>query len=296
MAGGIIASGTDAAGSGVFHAANERMAGPAMVWALRSGLTRLFVLAGPEHAGDLARRTSGLAGLEVEVLAMDGTELVPATATPVAQPPELSRAVWDLASLISEAGARPVDDHGRIVAEVVGLEVARIVEPDDGPAVIEVGVGEADRELHGLVHTSMDTDTAIRRAVAMVAAERRPGSMHPLSRMARERWIRSVLLDDPSVVGASSLTPVPPMRARSTVLGNVPIAAVGERRDGAPLVVVCSTGIDLDVVPEAADYRRRHDPDAQLVIVVPDRDRHSTTESLVAMSPATELVAVAPPW
>ena len=281
---------------GAFHAANERMAGPALAWALRSGITRLHLVAERDHAGALARRTADLDGVQVDVLAIDDTDLQPAVASEVEQPPVLSPSAWELASIMSEAGARPVDDHGRIVAEVAGLEVARIVQAEAGQAAIEVGVGEADRELHGLVHTTMDTDTALRRAVATVAAERRRGSLHPLSRMARERWLRSMLLDDPSLVGAGALTPVPPLQARSTVLGNVPIAAFGSRADGLPIVVVCSTGIDLDVVPEAADYRRRHDPDADLVIVVPERDRHAITESLVAITPRTELRAVAPPW
>lgn len=272
------------------------MAGPAMVWALRSGVDHLHLVAESPHAGALARRTADVGGLHVDVLEINGAELVPAEASELMSPPELHRSAWELASIITEAGARAVDDHGRIVAEVAGLEVARIAQSVDQPVEIEVGVGEADRELHGLVHTAMDRDAAVRRAVATVAAERRKGSMHPLSRMARERWLRSLLLDEPALIDATELEPVPPLRPRSTVLGNVPVAAVGTRPDGSTMIVVCSTGIDLDVVPEAADYRRRHDPDADLVIVVPVRDRHPTTESLVAVTPRTELRTVDPPW
>jgi hypothetical protein len=170
------------------------------------------------------------------------------------------------------------------------------VQPAGAPAEIEVGVGEADRELHALVHSTMDSGTAIRRAVAMVAAERRRGSMHPLARMARERWLRSALIDDPTLVGARNLVALPPLRARSTVLGNVPSAAIGELDDGRPLVIVCSTGIDLDVVPEATDYRRRDAPDASLIIVVPKRDRHATTVSLVEITRDASLVSIEPPW
>lgn len=294
--GGITGPGTEGDRHGVFYADSERMAGPAMVWARRSGVDHLHLVAESEHAGSLARRTADVGGLRIDVLEVDGTDLVPAVASAIVPPPELDREAWQLASIISEAGARAVDDHGRIVAEVAGLEVARIVQRDDQPPEIEVGVGEADRELHGLVHTSMSRDTAVRRAVAMVAAERRKGSLHPLSRMARERWLRSLLLDDPTLIGADELDPVPPLRARSTVLGNVPVAAVGSRTDGSPIVVVCSTGIDLDVVPEATDYRRRHDPAAELIIVVPERDRHAITESLVEWTPRTQLLTVAPPW
>lgn len=294
--GGEAPGGAQALRHGVFYAPSDRMAGPAVVWALRSGVDHLHLVAEPEHAGPLARRTADVDGLRIDVLEIVGTELVPAVASEITPAPELERSAWELASIITEAGARAVDDHGRIVAEVAGLEVARIVKPDGQPAEIEVGVGEADRELHGLVHTAMDRDTAVRRAIAMVAAERRKGSHHPLSRMARERWLRSFVLDHPALVGVADLEPVPPLRARSTVLGNVPVAAIGTRVDGSPVVVVCSTGIDLDVVPEAADYRRRHDPAADLIVVVPDRDRHATTEMMVASTPRAELVTIPPPW
>ena len=272
------------------------MLGPAVIWALRAKVDPLYLVAEAADAGDLARRANGIVGLRIEVLEVDGTDLKPATAAELPPVPVLDRPVWDLASIFSEAGARPVDDHGRVVAEVAGLEVARISSPDGGAAQIEVGVGEADRELHTLVHSSMDSDTAVRRAVAMVAAERRRGSHHPLSRMARERWLRSMLLDDPHTIGLANLQALPPLRPRSTVLGQVPIAALGTRHDGSAVVVVCSTGIDLDVVPEAMDYRRRDAPGADLLIVVPERDVHATTTVLAALSPRTELVGVETPW
>ncbi len=295
---GVPASGqpTDSGKHGVFYATSERMAGPALSWALRAGVDHLHLVAEAEHAGALARRVGNPANLRIDVVAVSGVDLVPVAAEEIEPAPVLDSSVWSLASIISEAGARPVDDHGRVVAEVAGLEVARIVQPSGEPAVIEVGVGEADRELHALVHSSMDSGTALRRAVAMVAAERRRGSMHPLARMARERWLRSVLIDNPSLIGARVLETVPPLRARSTVLGNVPSAALGELEDGRPVVVVCSTGIDLDVVPEAADYRRRDSVDAELIIVVPERDRHATTVSLVEITPGASLVSIETPW
>ena len=280
----------------MFYASDGRMAGPALIWALRAKVDHLHLVAEAEYAGALARRVSGIDAFRIDVVAVDGVDLVAASPEAVMPPPVLGPNMWALASILSEAGARPVDDHGRIVAEVAGLEVARIDDPGSEDATIEVGVGEADRELHSLVHSNMDIGTAVRRAVSMVATERQRGSMHPLARMARERWLRSVLLDDPSSIGLASLTAVPPLVARSTVLGNVPCAAIGERPDGRPVVVVCSSGIDLDVVPEAVDYRQRESPDADLVIVVPEWDRHAVTESLVAIIPNCELLSIPAPW
>ena len=61
------------------------------------------------------------------------------------------------------------------------------------------------------------------------------------------------------------------------------LKALGEDPDGEPVVVVCSTGIDLDVVPWAADARAALTGQAaRLVIVVPERDASSITIALAA--------------
>ena len=46
------------------------------------------------------------------------------------------------------------------------------------------------------------------------------------------------------------------------------------------MVVVTSTGIDLDLVPTAADLRLAHAPGARLVLAVPERDAHPVTRRL----------------
>ncbi len=62
-----------------------------------------------------------------------------------------------------------------------------------------------------------------------------------------------------------------------------------------PLVVVCSVGIDLDLVPFAADARLAVDPDAALVLALHERDVHPVTQRMVdrLVDPA-EIVAVSP--
>jgi hypothetical protein len=47
-----------------------------------------------------------------------------------------------------------------------------------------------------------------------------------------------------------------------------------------PVVCVASVGIDLDLVPTAADARVRYAPDARLVLVLPERDAHAATRAL----------------
>ncbi len=294
IAGGLLAS-----GAGYFYAAGDepiRMLGPAMIWADRVKATELNLLADTD-AGHLARRAGLFQGpLRCNVFQVVDTELVAAEPAPHLALPTLGDDEWAFGGLISDTGARPVDDHGRLVAEVAGLEIARVTRGDEG-ADIDVGVGQADRELHGLVHYQMDPDTAIRRARTAVLEHRRPGApMHPLNRMARERWLRSLLLDTPSLVGAEDLVALPPLRPRETVLGNVPSAAAGRTPEGEPIVVVCSVGVDPDLIPEAADYRDRHDPAATLVVIVPERDRYAVTEKLAAKLPNCSLRSIPVPW
>ncbi len=310
----------------------ERILGPALLWAEKHRLESLTILTDPDTAGHLIRRAGhfgagpGATDLTIEILAIDGIALSVAKPAEVLTVPELSPAEWSFAGLITESGARAVDDHGRIVAEFAGLEVARVLldhsnsdssnsgsnnsgsnnsggSSADGSAgrpgipVLEVGVGQADRELHHLVHRDLDPDAGLRRAIAAVAPHRRPGaSPHPLNRLARERWIRSNILDDPSLVGLVSADAVAPLRPRDTLLGTQPVAAVGERIDGSRVVVVCSVGVEVDLAAEAADYRHRCDPSAELVVVMPPRDRYPVVERLIGRLPNTMLLTLPPPW
>jgi hypothetical protein len=57
--------------------------------------------------------------------------------------------------------------------------------------------------------------------------------------------------------------------------------AVGVDDDGGAVVVACSVGIDLDLVPFAADARGAVGlDDARLLLAVPERDDHPVTRAL----------------
>jgi hypothetical protein len=254
-------------------------------------------------AADLARRASHLRPSDpwpqIRVWQVVGSEVSPAEPQPPAAPAGIPDHHLPWAAVISEAGARPVNDRGVLVAEVAGLEVGRVVDGPTGPT-IDVGVGQADRELNLLVHGAGDPGAELRRVVAAVAEYRSPRSHHPLSRLARERWLRSWLLDDPSRIDGAELEPLPPLRPRSGLLAAEPVAAAGRLRSGRSLVVVAMVGIDLDLVPEAADHRASHcaeagDPDARLVIVVPERD-HGPATALAYLVDDIDVIAVEPPW
>ncbi|MFV0258003.1 MAG: hypothetical protein ACK5PP_06105 [Acidimicrobiales bacterium] len=291
-----------------------RSLGPAVRWARAASATRLDLFAAdPALAGDLARRAA-LLGLDawVTVRLVDTTGPAP-TVTAVgpappalAPPPPLDPAHVALGGIMTEAGARPVDDHGVLVAELSGLEVARVVDAEDwdgptggaprppGPMIV-VGVGQADRELNRMVHGEHEPAAGLRRVVAAVAEYRRPGSHHPLARISRDRWLRSRLLERCELIDAAELEPVAPLRPRSGLTAPQPVAAVGTTTAGAPLVAVTAVGVDLDLLPEAVDYRARFDPDAELVVVVPPRDL-PLAAGLADQAGRTSIRSIDPPW
>lgn len=317
-AGGFVAFDDDARRHGFILAPTEddrgsggRVLGPALLWAIKHELGSLSILADGAEAGHLARRAGYFVGgadafpFSVEVFEVLDTSLAPAHPVPVLAVPELTPSEWALAENIEANDARPVDDHGRLVAEHEGLEVARVVldradasDPDSPVlAFLEIGVGQADRELHQLVHRDLDPEAGLRRAVAAVAMHRHDrAAPHPLNRLARERWLRSAILDDPGLLDMRRAAPVPPLRPRDTLLGTQAVALVGEDTAGEPIVAVCSVGVDVDLAAEAADYRERTDPSARLIVVVPARDRYPIVERLIHWLPRAEIVSIDSPW
>jgi hypothetical protein len=149
-----------------------------------------------------------------------------------------------------------------------------------------------------MVHGDVPTRDALASVVDTVRRHRRPDVPgHPLNRLAGERWLRARLLAEPGLVGAPELWPVEGTVARSSVKEPSPAAAVGSDEAGQPVVVVASTGIDLDLVPAAADVRLAFAPGARLVLVVPERDAHPVTRALAGalVDPAT-VVALPADW
>ncbi len=274
-----------------------RSLGLAMAWARRQGATALhLVVDDAESAGVLARRASTFA-VPPSVWHVDGRALVAADPAPpppaVAPPPEAEL----LTLMLAEAGAEVVVEHGVVAGEVLGLEVARVVAEPGGATHLEAGVGRFDREASAMLHGELTDADALARVLAIVRRHRRPGAEpHPLNRMAPERWLRALVLAEPGVVGASELVRVGPAVARTSLVDETPAIALG-RRDGTGVVVACSSGVDLDAVPAAADARLAHAPDAALVVVVPERDLHPVTRSLAAaLAPPAQVLGVRDDW
>jgi hypothetical protein len=86
---------------------------------------------------------------------------------------------------------------------------------------------------------------------------------------------------------------------RPNVKDPVPCCAAGEDAHGRPLLVVCSTGVDLDLVPFAADARlaATGTGDARLVVAVPERDAHPVTRALAAaLHHPAEVIPIPGDW
>jgi hypothetical protein len=246
-----------------------------------------------DGAGPLARRATAFAEPVPVVWAVAGRRLERAEPEPLPPVAPLDPQLELWAPVLREAGCDVVAEFGRLVGEVLGLEVARVVV-DDGVPRLEVGVGRFDRETHAELAGEGDpTPETLRRVADQVREQRRPGAPgSPLQRLAPERALRWRLVTEPALVGASRLLPVPAV-TDAPLRTPAPAPAVGTTPDGAPLVVVASTGIDLDLVPAAADVRAREAPEARLVLAVPPRDASPVTRDLAgALRLPAELVEV----
>jgi hypothetical protein len=286
----IVDPSSPASGASWLYLADEpeRGLGPVLVWADRHHSSPVHVLV-EAAAPLLARQAEYFSSPEVSVWQIDGDELVSAPPAALAEPAR-SKPAPELVDLLIDAGLEIVVDDGIVRGEVNGLEVARI-----GDGTLEVGVGAADRELTAMLHGDLAPTEQLTRAVAMVRELRRPDApVHPLNQLVPERWLRTVLCRNPGLIGLRTLrsatTPTPRRGLRE------PDAAValGESPDGQPVVVACSVGVDVDLVPRAADHRAGLNPEAQLWLVVPERDNHPTTQRLAANLREPALIVTVP--
>jgi hypothetical protein len=286
--------------------------GPALALADSRGAASLEVLveeAVPGAASVIARRAAEMAS-PAGVWWLSGREVQraePAPADPesaglasaggdVAEPAQEPVGLGgdsSLAALLIAHGAEPVFEHGVLRGEVLGLEVARVIGGE-----LVVGVGRHDRNARLEMRPGEDAGAALDEAVAAVRARRRFGAArHPANTLARSRWLRVVVCARPPLVGASSLSVVAPPLPWFDLPEAGAAPCVGSLADGSPAVVVCSVGVDLDLVPTAADCRALYRPGARLLVVVPEGDDVPVTRRLAAaLARPAEIVTVRRDW
>lgn len=227
--------------------------GGSVVWRQRHGLHTLNVLCDFADGGGARRNT--LLASPLSLFVVNGRKTTPMIAEPfvAAKAPDAVSMLH--AETIIACGADAVVEQGVLRAEVLGLEVARvIVDPEDGVPRLRVGVGKHDRLAQSMMHGSQtDAVVGLTEAVAAVRAHRRiDAGSHPANQLSRERWFRIALCAEPSRIGAASLAPI-----ESTVVPTLKLAtpamAVGTATDRTPMVVGASAGVDLDAALVVAD-------------------------------------------
>ncbi len=310
--GSVVAASADGTAFVLLEDGSPGGLGGALLWASRRDAEAL-VLFVDSDAGRLARLATyfDTPTLPIQVRAVTGATSVEAEPEPAPVPlggpsgpaDDAPDGIDEIIDLLRAEGLEVVVEHGVLRGEVLGLEVARaVVWPSevggDDRLHLEAGVGRFDRDAVAAVHPDEDPAVALARSADAVRRHRYPGApAHPLSLLARERWLRADLLADPSLVGAASLRPADMTTEPAGMKDTHPAAAIGETADGEALLVICSTGFDLALVPLAADTRALHDPAARLVIAVPERDLHTATAELVGLlAVPAELVAVPTGW
>ena len=268
-----------------------RSFGQALFLATRAGATALDLLVDDAHAGDVARRATHF-DLAPRVWAVSGTalsEAVPSVIESVEAPPLEPH----LAEHLTMPEVATVVEHGWIIGECRGLEVARVSGLGDEQRV-DVGVGAYDQGAFAVMNPDLSPDESLAEVVAQVLQHRRRGAEpHPLNRLVRERWLRAELIDNPSPLGLAALVPVEGAEPRDGLHDVAPAFAWASAER---TLVACSVGIDLDLVPAAAEVAAREGAD-RIVLVLPERDQHAMTAAVAARcSLPVEIATADEPW
>jgi hypothetical protein len=285
-----------------------RAVGASLAWSLRqhAAPTTCVIDVGPdgrpqlEAARVVAAKAAALAS-PPDVLAVVGStlEAVEPRPLPTPGPHEPAPAA---APRLKDAEAAQVDvvvhQDGALTFEVLGLEVARVAV--DG--TMSVGAGKHDRDATSELYGDQPTREALVRAAEVVRQQRRADAQPgPATFLQRERWLRGWLAEDPARLAAAgvavdgALVPVAEPSPPADLRQPRPAAATA---DGGRMLVVCSAGIDLDLVPTAAWLRAWAAPAAeQVVLVVPTGDDKPILHDMAPLLPVpATVVAVDPPW
>lgn len=281
--------------------AAARSLGAALAWSIRHDATSLHLVV--EHdSGLLARRARKL-DFPVTVWFAQDRVLLPVVAEPLAAPPEPSPDHLELTGVIEGAGATATVEHGVVVGEVRGLEVCRVVDqptvghfaelgdfdvpapstPSAGEGVLlEVGVGANDREAFRMLHGDIPTVEALAAVVDSVLAHRSPDAVqHPLNRLGQERYLRWQLEQDPALVGMAEVVTAEPPQPRPNLKDPVPCVARALGPDGQETAIVCSVGVDPDLVGFVADVQAMSD--APVIVALRSRDAMAITRDVLGL-------------
>lgn len=266
---------TDGAWTVLLDSSPDRSFGQALILANRHNATSIDLLVEHDEAGVVTRRAQ-LFLPEPTVWSIDGTSLTPAVA---AERPRTPAPILEpeIAAALDVPEVVVTIEHGVVTGECRGVEIARVTGLG-AEQRIDVGVGAYDQGAFAVMNPDLSPDASLRSVLAQVLEHRTRGAEpHPINRLVRERWLRTEVLDDPASVGVDSLAPIEGVALREGLYEISPAFALanGDER----VVVAFSVGIDLDLVPAAAEVAAREQAD-RIVLVLPERDQHAVTKSL----------------
>ena len=284
----------------------ERALGAALAWSLRHGATGTTCVVDVAPDGRPQQAAAALVAAKAAALAspprvLAVTRSAVVAVEPAPLPPGEAPVPSALAALrLDDADAARLDvvvhADGALALEVLGLEVARVA-PDGS---LLVGAGKHDRDATNELYGGKPTRETLVRAAEVVRQERRPGAQPgPANLLQRERWLRHSLIGDPAPLDplgvAGPLVPVPDPAPPVDLRRPRP---AGARAEGGRVLVVCSAGVDLDLVPTAAWLRAWAAPSAErIVLVVPVGADQPILSDLARLLPVPAAVlAVVPPW
>jgi hypothetical protein len=178
-------------------------------------------------------------------------------------------------SLIEANGALAIVEGGVLRAEVLGLEVGRVLrDAETDEPYFAVGVGKHDRLAQSMMHPGADPAVALRGAVASVLDHRIVGApSHPANTASRSRWLREMLVVDPARFGFHGpVTRLSSFRNEDLKQSGVAAARVDNptNQKANPVLVGCRVGVDLDAPLELLQHFVPTDTD--VVLVVPAQD------------------------
>ena len=156
--------------------------------------------------------------------------------------------------LVTPGSTSSIED-GIVRGEELGLEVARIVPDPDVDWRLEVGVGQFDQAAAAMMYADRPTADALDAVVREVRRHRYAGApMHPV----REPVPRAVVAPhgaSPSRTWSARRPQADRIDRVAVATSGIPIPpfAVGSLADGSPVVVACTYGVDVDLLPLAAD-------------------------------------------
>ena len=227
---------------------------------------------------------------------LDTTQPVQVAPSPPPTPLVAAPLEDHIASLLDIVGVDVIVEHGVTTGECRGIEVARVTG-QGAEQRLDVGVGAYDQGAFAVMNPDLTPREALADVVSQVLQYRSRGAdPHPLNRLARERWVRAELLDEPALLGLDSLAVVEPPTPREGIKDTGIAAALGLSPSGERVLVACSVGIDLDAVPGAADLADQHRAD-RITMVVPDRDRHPIVQAVADRSRIpVDFVTAPEPW